>query len=187
MQVSKTQKIPKCMSGIPMGVTSFTYFFSLPIRPMRPVGCSLVSRYKRARIKGVTTVSPVLVQSSFETIQRWSRYHVVWQIIPQGCYTEGEEWQSSMWTTLSFHQLVVLTSQGSLRSFRQKFRGSHWIHSTEILENFDHITRVTTTQSGGTNSLGSLRLSLSAPIPALLFHVRSKTCYSNVISTHVHL
>ena len=79
----------------------FTFtFFSLCVRPVWPVGCSLVSPYKLARIKGlgVTTVSPVLVQSSFETIQWCSRRHlVVWQIIPQGYYTEREECKPGMW------------------------------------------------------------------------------------------
>jgi len=52
----------------------FTFFFSLRVRPMWPVGCSLVSQYKLARIKGVTTVSPVLVVFEIVTYKASTRF-----------------------------------------------------------------------------------------------------------------
>ena len=37
-----------------------------------------LSLYKHARIQRIAMVSPVLVQSSFESIQWWSRHHLTW-------------------------------------------------------------------------------------------------------------
>jgi len=66
---SSVQKLGRLLCTFTFTFTFITFFFGLRVRPMWPVGCSLVFQYKLARIKGVTTVSPVLVQSSFETIQ----------------------------------------------------------------------------------------------------------------------
>jgi len=106
---------------------TFTLFFNLCVRPMRPVGCSLASPYELARIKGVSQRSPQYLSS----------------LIPLKLFSDGADTTSfgrlfhkvttrkeknvnepRMRTTVSLHQLVVMTSQGSLRCSRQKFSGS---------------------------------------------------------------
>jgi len=103
-----------------------------------------LSPYEHTRIQRITVVSPVLVYSSFESIQRWSRHHLTWQIIPWGKHTVGKKCQPGMWTTMSLQQLVIMSSQSSYRCSWQKFSWSDWIDSTGIFKHFNHITTVTT-------------------------------------------